>query len=59
MCGNTGDVLIEIARGLGGNVAKALPWKDFQAALREAIRGVFASKVGSIKAEILKNSGKR
>ena len=47
---NTGDVLIEIAKGLGGNVAKAFPWKDFREALREAIRGVFASKRGSIKA---------
>ncbi len=47
---NTGDVLIEIAKGLGENVARAFPWKNFQEALREAARGVFASKRGSIKA---------
>jgi anaerobic selenocysteine-containing dehydrogenase len=47
---NTGDVLIEIAKGLGGSVAKSFPWKDFQDALRDAIRGIFVSKRGSIQA---------
>ena len=48
---NTGDVLIEIAKGLGGNMARSFPWKDFQEALKEAIRGVFVSKRGSIQAK--------
>ena len=48
---NTGDVLIQIAKGLGGSVANSLPWKDFQDALKDAIRGVFASKRGSIQAK--------
>ena len=47
---NTGDVLIEIAKGLGGSVAKSFPWKDFQEAMKDAIRGVFVSKRGSIQA---------
>jgi len=47
---NTGDVLIEIGRGLGGSVAKSFPWKDFQEALKEAIRGVYGTKRGSIRA---------
>ena len=47
---NTGDVLIQIAKGLGGSVAKSFPWKDFQEALKEAIKGVFSSKRGSIQA---------
>jgi anaerobic selenocysteine-containing dehydrogenase len=46
---NTGDVLIEIAKGLGGNVAKSFPWKDFQEALKDAMRGIFVSKRGSIQ----------
>ncbi len=46
---NTGDVLIEIAKNLGGNMAKAFPWKDFQEALKETIKGIFISKRGSIK----------
>ena len=48
---NTGDVLIEIAKGLGGSVGKSFPWKDFQEALKEAIKGIFASKRGSIQAK--------
>ena len=48
---NTGDVIIDIAKGLGGNVGKSFPWKDFQEALKEAIKGVFASKRGSIQAK--------
>jgi anaerobic selenocysteine-containing dehydrogenase len=47
---NTGDVLIEIAKGLGGPIAKSFPWNDFQEALKEAVKGVFASKRGSIQA---------
>ncbi|MBM4277679.1 MAG: hypothetical protein FJ130_07285 [Deltaproteobacteria bacterium] len=45
----TGNVLIEIAKGLGGNVAKSFPWKDMTEVLRESIRGVFKSKRGSIR----------
>ncbi len=48
---NTGDVLIEIAKGIGGSVARSFRWKDFQEALKDAIHGVFASKGGSIRAE--------
>jgi len=48
---NTGDVLIEIAKGLGGSVAKSFPWKDMEEALKEVIKGVFRSKRGSIRAE--------
>jgi anaerobic selenocysteine-containing dehydrogenase len=48
---NTGDVLIEVAKGVGGSVARSFPWKDFQDALKDAIKGVFASKRGSIRAE--------
>jgi anaerobic selenocysteine-containing dehydrogenase len=48
---NTGDVLIQIAKGLGGSVARSFPWKDFQEALKDSIKGVFLSRRGSIKAE--------
>ena len=48
---NTGDVLIDIAKALGGTVGKSFPWRDFQEALKETFRGVFGSKRGSIKAE--------
>ncbi|MGD0919288.1 MAG: molybdopterin-dependent oxidoreductase, partial [Thermodesulfobacteriota bacterium] len=45
----TGDVIIDIAKGIGGSVSKSFPWKDFQEALKDAIKGVFASKRGSIR----------
>jgi anaerobic selenocysteine-containing dehydrogenase len=48
---NTGDVLIEIAKGLGGSIAKSFPWNDFQEALKDAMRGIFVSKRGSIQAK--------
>ena len=48
---NTGDVIIQIAKGLGGSIAKSFPWKDFQEALKDAIKGVFLSKRGSIQAK--------
>ena len=48
---NTGDVIIQIAQGVGGNVGKSFPWKNFRDALKDAIKGVFASKRGSIQAK--------
>jgi len=41
---NTGDVFIGMAKGIGGSVARSFPWKDFQEALKEAIKGVFCVK---------------
>ncbi len=46
---DTGDVIIQIAKGIGGNVGRSFPWKDFQEALKDAIKGVFASKRGSVQ----------
>jgi len=47
---NTGDVIINMAKVLGGSVGKSFPWRDFQEALKDAIQGVFSSKRGSIQA---------
>ena len=55
---NTGDVLIEIAKKLGGNIGKAFPWKDFQEALREAIKGVYSSREVLFEQIILMSSGR-
>jgi len=46
---NTGDVIIRIAKGMGGSLGKSFPWNDFQESLKEAIKGVFASNQGSIR----------
>ena len=48
---NTGDVLIQIAKGFGASMAMSFPWKDFRAALMDATKGVFKSKRGSIRAK--------
>jgi anaerobic selenocysteine-containing dehydrogenase len=45
---STGDVLMEIARGIGGTVAQSFPWKDARAALDERLLGLHAQKRGSI-----------
>jgi anaerobic selenocysteine-containing dehydrogenase len=34
---HTGDVIISIGKELGGAVAKAFPWENYEAALREAV----------------------
>jgi anaerobic selenocysteine-containing dehydrogenase len=44
---DTGDVLIETARTLGGNVAEALPFENFAAAMKESFRSVHALQSGS------------
>jgi anaerobic selenocysteine-containing dehydrogenase len=48
---NTGDVLIQIGKSIGGTVATSFPWKDFQEALKDTIKGVFALRRGSIQAK--------
>ena len=51
MSGTREMSFIEIAKGLGGSIARSFPWKDFQEALKDAIKGVFLSKRGSIEAK--------
>ncbi len=45
---NTGDVLISLAKEIGGSVAKSFPWENMEKALKEAFYGIFSSKRGSI-----------
>ena len=33
----TGDVLIQVAKGIGGNLAEAMPWKDYEQCLKETL----------------------
>jgi anaerobic selenocysteine-containing dehydrogenase len=48
---NTGEVIIHIAKGIGGSVGKSFPWKNFQEGLKDSVKGVFAAKRGSIQAK--------
>lgn len=45
---NTGDVVLELARKLGGAVAAACPWKDFEALLTERAKGLFNAGGGLV-----------
>ena len=42
----TGDVLLHLAKSLGGEVQKAFPWKDFKEVLLHGIKGIFDAKRG-------------
>lgn len=42
----TGDVILQLAKRLGGEVAKAFPWQDFKEVLLYGIRGVFDARRG-------------
>lgn len=46
----TPDVLLDLAHGLGGKVAAALPWKTYEEALRSVVEPLH-SKTGSIAVE--------
>jgi anaerobic selenocysteine-containing dehydrogenase len=42
----TGDVLLHLAKSLGGEIQKALPWNDFKEMLLYGIKGVFDANRG-------------
>ncbi len=43
-----GDVLLDITRAIGGPVAAALPYADFEAYLRHRVNQLFAAQTGSV-----------
>lgn len=53
---HTGDVIIDIASKIGGNVATAFPWKGFKDLLIESLQGIFQAKRGSIVSGSLEES---
>ncbi len=46
---NTGDVLLELARRIGGKVAEGFPWKDFEGVLKERAKGLYDSGPGLVR----------
>jgi anaerobic selenocysteine-containing dehydrogenase len=42
----TGDVLLHLAKSLGGEIQKAFPWNDFKEILLYGVKGVFDAKRG-------------
>ncbi|MFQ5892339.1 MAG: molybdopterin-dependent oxidoreductase, partial [Candidatus Methanofastidiosia archaeon] len=45
---NTGDVLIMIAKKIGGGVSEAFPWNDFKEVLKFRFKGLHQAMQGSI-----------
>ncbi|MFC2030763.1 molybdopterin-dependent oxidoreductase [Chloroflexota bacterium] len=45
---NSGDVLLEVAKGMGGAVAQAFPWNSFEEVLQYRINGLWRSEQGDI-----------
>jgi anaerobic selenocysteine-containing dehydrogenase len=45
---NTGDVLLQIAQGLGGTVSGALPWDSFEEVIQYRVNGLWRSEKGDI-----------
>jgi anaerobic selenocysteine-containing dehydrogenase len=42
----TGDILLHMAKALGGEVQKAFPWSDFREVLLYGVKGIFDAKRG-------------
>ncbi|QCQ20785.1 molybdopterin-containing oxidoreductase family protein [Desulfoglaeba alkanexedens] len=45
---HTGDVLLTLARFLGGTVAEGLPWESYESFLRERVQGLAAAYRGAV-----------
>jgi anaerobic selenocysteine-containing dehydrogenase len=45
---NTADVLLQVAKALGGNVTKNLPWEKFEDFLHERARGLYEAGRGYV-----------
>lgn len=48
---STPDVLIQLAKALGGSVAASFPWESYSDVLKTVAQGLFAARRGSIVAE--------
>ena len=43
---NSGDVIIQLAKRIGGSVRNSFPWADYEEVLKIRIKGLFDSKAG-------------
>ncbi|MEE9457759.1 MAG: molybdopterin-dependent oxidoreductase [bacterium] len=48
---NATDVLIEVARKMGGTVGRTFPWKDAEEMLKSRYQGIFEARKGSFVAD--------
>jgi anaerobic selenocysteine-containing dehydrogenase len=45
---HTGDVILALAGALGGEIARAFPWKDFKECLLDHFKRIYESRVGTV-----------
>jgi anaerobic selenocysteine-containing dehydrogenase len=45
---HSGDVIIQVAKTLGGTVSSAFPWKDYEASIKARAQGLFDSQEGGL-----------
>jgi anaerobic selenocysteine-containing dehydrogenase len=45
---HSGEVIIQLAKAIGGAVASAFPWHNYEAVLKERVKGLFDSGAGSL-----------
>lgn len=45
---HSGDVIIQVAKALGGTLSSAFPWKDFEASLKARTQGLFDFEEGGL-----------
>ena len=46
-----GDVLIQLAKSLGGNVGASFPWSDYETALKDRVKGLATAGRGQVADE--------
>ncbi len=47
---STGDVLIQLAKAIGGSVADSFPWRDYLEFIRDTFQGLHEAQTGTIVA---------
>jgi len=47
---SSGDVIMELAKRIGGTVAKSFPWKDYEELIQEKVKGLHEAQKGNIVA---------
>jgi anaerobic selenocysteine-containing dehydrogenase len=45
---DTADVLLQVAKAMGGSIAKSLPWEKFEDFLHERARGLYGARRGHV-----------
>jgi anaerobic selenocysteine-containing dehydrogenase len=45
---HSGDVIIQVARAMGGTLSSAFPWKGFEASLKARTQGLFDAEEGGL-----------